>query len=202
MLERGETLMTWRISRTSFQEPQAAVRIADHRKAYLDFEGEIAGGRGRVKIWDAGTYELEEERPDLIRIAISGRQINTRLVLRRAAPSPETPDPLWTVADAATDLRKAVASLLRAEGIEEAPTEDLSALRDELLGQERRILAQANLFARGAPVDWTQAEVDADLMRRIDREKARWQHPWLAKVKQYADRLAELAALLDRQRPS
>lgn len=57
MLEHGEVLATW-----SFEEPparhgQACRLIQDHRKAYLDYEGEVSGDRGRVERWEAGTYE-------------------------------------------------------------------------------------------------------------------------------------------------
>ena len=39
LLEHGETLKTWRLENTSFQFPQAARQIKDHRKTYLDYEG-------------------------------------------------------------------------------------------------------------------------------------------------------------------
>ena len=42
------------------EPPQAGVEIpcealADHRLAYLDYEGPISGGRGSVTRWDRGT---------------------------------------------------------------------------------------------------------------------------------------------------
>ena len=35
----------------------SATRLPDHRKHYLDYEGEISGNRGTVARIDAGTYE-------------------------------------------------------------------------------------------------------------------------------------------------
>lgn len=59
MLEHGEVLATWSFEEPPARDGQACRLIQDHRKAYLDYEGEISGGRGRVERWDAGTYEGE-----------------------------------------------------------------------------------------------------------------------------------------------
>jgi hypothetical protein len=61
MLEVGAVLRTW-----SLPEPPAAGLaiqcrlLADHRSAYLDYEGPISGGRGSVTRWDCGIYNLRE----------------------------------------------------------------------------------------------------------------------------------------------
>lgn len=57
MLEAADALETWALA----EEPSPmssclASRLADHRKAYLDYEGEVSGGRGTVTRWDAGEY--------------------------------------------------------------------------------------------------------------------------------------------------
>lgn len=62
MLEVGGVLRTWRL----VQPPEpgvvvAAELLADHRLAYLDYEGPVSGNRGTVTRWDAGTYEGREE---------------------------------------------------------------------------------------------------------------------------------------------
>jgi hypothetical protein len=44
-------------------------RIADHRAAYLDFEGEIAGGRGRVRRVAEGDLRIEAYGGSLFRAA-------------------------------------------------------------------------------------------------------------------------------------
>ncbi len=202
MLEHGEALRTWRLRSTTFHAPQNAQRLKDHRKDYLDYEGEVSGGRGRVRIWDTGTYLVDEERPDLLRIALAGRQLRTRLNLQRPAAPPDKPEPPWTVVDATLEVRRLAATLLRGQALEEAPTAELDALRSGLLLAEQKILAQVDRYARGGPVDWPVVETDAELSRQIDSQKARWQHPWLSAAKKYADRLTELTRILQQQRPA
>jgi hypothetical protein len=79
MLEQDEALATWQLavppelvaaipngvqgSGRTGQGPIAAEgvparRLADHRKAYLDYEGPVSGDRGEVHIVDSGTYVL------------------------------------------------------------------------------------------------------------------------------------------------
>ena len=60
MLETDSALATWAIppqcpSGTSFTCP--ATRLPDHRKHYLDYEGEISDNRGVVFQINTGTYE-------------------------------------------------------------------------------------------------------------------------------------------------
>jgi hypothetical protein len=63
MLEAGNVLQTWRLlAEPGPQRTVAAERVADHRPAYLDYEGPVSGGRGNVTRWDYGAYEMV--RPD------------------------------------------------------------------------------------------------------------------------------------------
>ncbi len=65
MLETGDRLATWDV--TPVCEPDAlnrlesfrcrAVRLPDHRVAYLDYEGPVSGNRGNVRQLDAGSFE-------------------------------------------------------------------------------------------------------------------------------------------------
>jgi DNA polymerase Ligase (LigD) len=63
MLEAGGALRTWRLARPPEMAGAIidAVALADHRLAYLDYEGPVSGGRGSVKRWDAGHYEHEAD---------------------------------------------------------------------------------------------------------------------------------------------
>ncbi len=64
MLEVEDSLRTWRL----LQEPLlndaekqircVAEPLADHRIAYLDYEGPVSRDRGTVRCWDAGLYLL------------------------------------------------------------------------------------------------------------------------------------------------
>ena len=57
--EPGGELMTWRLPVWPAQGADDAVAIANHRHAYLDYEGEISGGRGRVTRLAAGFCRLQ-----------------------------------------------------------------------------------------------------------------------------------------------
>ena len=69
-LERNGALASWAVPKGVPLEPRQralAVHVEDHPLDYAAFEGEIPKGNygaGTVEIWDRGTYELVEEKPD------------------------------------------------------------------------------------------------------------------------------------------
>ena len=69
-LERDGVLASWAVPKglpLDRGSRHLAVHVEDHPLAYADFEGEIPKGEygaGTVEIWDRGTYELLEEKPD------------------------------------------------------------------------------------------------------------------------------------------
>jgi bifunctional non-homologous end joining protein LigD len=69
-LERDGVLVSWAVPKGVPLEPgqqHLAVHVEDHPLSYASFEGEIPAGNygaGTVEIWDHGTYELLEEKPD------------------------------------------------------------------------------------------------------------------------------------------
>lgn len=201
MLEHGDGLRTWRLVNTAFQSFQIARQIKDHRKSYLDYEGEISGERGRVKIWDTGTYGVDEWKDDRIQVALVGRTVKTRLILTLGPKHPEDADPRWNVGDATQEIRKAAAALLRGASLDDAPNEDLVDLREALAHEEHKILSLVDQYTRGGSIDWSHTDLDPDVRKRIDRERVRWQHPWLAAAKGYADKLGELTEILRQSRP-
>lgn len=64
-LESSDRLMTWRLDVPPEQNPGQIMRIADHRVRYLDYEGEISEGRGRVTIHSRGRFRLDGARLEL-----------------------------------------------------------------------------------------------------------------------------------------
>jgi len=75
-----ERLPTWRLARnpldTSGDIP--AERISDHRRRYLDFEGEIDGHRGFVRRVDHGPAEIERIDADELTVRLDGRRLRGR----------------------------------------------------------------------------------------------------------------------------
>jgi hypothetical protein len=82
MLEYGEALKTWRIPLSPTVTPQTIEQIQDHRKLYLDFEGEISGNRGTVRIWDQGDYQLLQWGMDHMTINFEGKLLSGHFLLQ------------------------------------------------------------------------------------------------------------------------
>ncbi len=106
MLEQAQALATWQLAVppelvAASAEPEAALaqpldtqgiparRLADHRKAYLDYEGPVSGNRGEVHIVDSGTYTLLAADETQWLIEMAGRVLRGRFRLLRRG---ETPD--------------------------------------------------------------------------------------------------------------
>jgi hypothetical protein len=62
-------------------------RLADHRLAYLDYEGPLSGERGNVTRIDGGTFEPIEETPDAWEVNLTGEILAGPLSLRRVSES-------------------------------------------------------------------------------------------------------------------
>lgn len=62
MLERsaGGPLATWRLAHWPPVMGDTPVQIADHRPAYLDYQGPVSGGRGHVKQVAKGTFQVQK----------------------------------------------------------------------------------------------------------------------------------------------
>jgi DNA polymerase Ligase (LigD) len=91
LLEAGAVLRAWRLS----AEPARGVVIdaeplPDHRLLYLEYEGPVSGGRGRVLRWDAGTFAWEADRDGAIDMRLAGARVAGVVNLHRSA------DGRWT----------------------------------------------------------------------------------------------------------
>ena len=63
MIEQADALATWQLALDPLARPDRpipAVRLPDHRKAYLTYEGPVSGGRGEVRRVEEGWCEVTE----------------------------------------------------------------------------------------------------------------------------------------------
>ncbi len=82
-LERDGVLASWAVPKGIPLEPglqHLAVHVEDHPLSYGTFEGEIPKGEygaGTVEIWDTGTYEVLEEKPNGgLTVRLEGRKLD------------------------------------------------------------------------------------------------------------------------------
>ena len=92
MLEKEAALRTWRLTRPPNEPgPIAAEPLADHRLAYLDYEGPVSGNRGTVRRFDRGEYTLLEESDGSIVVDLCGTVLKGMAAIERV-DEPES----WT----------------------------------------------------------------------------------------------------------
>ena len=76
MLEDRGALKTWELAAIPERGlEQAAVPLPDHRLAYLDYEGELSGSRGRVARVEAGEFQTLERSDDRWVARLAGRRL-------------------------------------------------------------------------------------------------------------------------------
>jgi hypothetical protein len=86
MLESGAALRTWRLAAPPGPGADFSAALSfDHRRLYLDYEGPVSGGRGRVVRWDGGTFTWGEEGEDRLVVRLSGGRLRGTLRLDRVA---------------------------------------------------------------------------------------------------------------------
>ena len=61
----GSQLQTWRLMQWPVTDAQEAVRIRDHRSAFLTYQGDLTSDRGRVMRIDEGTCAAESSARQL-----------------------------------------------------------------------------------------------------------------------------------------
>ena len=85
LLEDAGTLLTWALAEPpATGRPIAAEALANHRTAYLDYEGPVSGHRGTVTRWDAGTFQWRRRSDREIAVNLSGHVLCGEAVLTRA----------------------------------------------------------------------------------------------------------------------
>jgi len=97
MLQCGGALATWRLpADPGALEPGGEIpaeRLADHRQAYLTYEGPVSRGRGRVRRVHRGTCRLVRAQAARWSFGLSAETCRGRFELRRSADDPER----WTL---------------------------------------------------------------------------------------------------------
>ena len=92
MIEQADALATWQLSLNPLahrDQPIPATQIADHRKAYLEYEGPISRDRGDVTRIERGTCDiLKTDKVSWI-IRLQGQQLTGAFELP-TAQSPGT----------------------------------------------------------------------------------------------------------------
>ncbi len=84
MLEWGPALRTWALAcEPAYGMTCDAEQLADHRLAYLDYEGPVSGNRGHVTRWDAGQYEIVSRAEDFLNLTLQGPILPCRLSLKK-----------------------------------------------------------------------------------------------------------------------
>ncbi len=86
MLEQDESLATWRVYHDLLEvgkEEWKLLRIGDHRPAYLDYEGEVSGGRGEVRRVCSGSYALRDKNSQAWAIRLTSAALAGEFELRR-----------------------------------------------------------------------------------------------------------------------
>jgi|TARA_Y100000034_G_scaffold73497_1_gene88439 DNA ligase D-like protein (predicted 3'-phosphoesterase) len=85
-LEIKGVLKSWAIPKQPPRKKgikRLAIAVEDHSLNYAKFEGKIIEGygKGTVKIWDKGTYKLEDKKKDKIVFYLNGKKLNGKYVL-------------------------------------------------------------------------------------------------------------------------
>ena len=93
MLPHGAALATWQLpadpAGLAAGEELGAVRLADHRPAYLTYEGPVSRGRGTVQRTDRGTCRFVRAADDAWEFFLNGRRCHGRFQLRPIGDEPD-----------------------------------------------------------------------------------------------------------------
>ena len=84
MLEWEDVLRTWALN--AEPEPNRMIdaeQLADHRLAYLQYQGPVSKNRGTVRQWDTGTYTVHSHDESGLCVHVEGHELRGEVTLRR-----------------------------------------------------------------------------------------------------------------------
>ena len=88
LVEQAGVLRSWRLLESPVRWLLAASpivlsaeSIAEHRLAYLDYEGPVSRERGSVQRWDGGNVDWLEDSAGKIRLKLAGTRLHGELTL-------------------------------------------------------------------------------------------------------------------------
>ncbi len=79
MLESGDVLETYSLEKHPsdiYSGPIKAVKIYDHHKKYLIYEGPVQNNTGKVRIVDSGKYTVTNQKTGVISLEFNGEILN------------------------------------------------------------------------------------------------------------------------------
>ena len=96
MLEDGDGLRTWAIERdVDMDQSETAVELSRHRLEYLNYEGELSGGRGTVNRIVSGKYTVVDSQSGKLCIQIDEGPLAGELNFVRLEDQQD--GQLWTI---------------------------------------------------------------------------------------------------------
>ena len=84
MVDTGELLATWKCPRppeTAAESDLSCIRLKDHRRQYLDYEGAVSGDRGEVRRHDQGACVVHRQAPQGWELTFHGHCLVGRFAL-------------------------------------------------------------------------------------------------------------------------
>ncbi len=88
MIDNGESLDTWQIDEGKFPllisgKTVTARLLEPHRRVFLDYEGPVSEGRGRVERYDRGEYILLLREKNLLSLMLKGESLIGNMEIRK-----------------------------------------------------------------------------------------------------------------------
>jgi hypothetical protein len=90
MIDQGNTLATWSFPshpKNGSPFPLEGKKIQDHRSQYLEYEGPISKGRGRIEKVDQGPLQILQSSPKNWILEFQGHDLSGIYVLERQKDS-------------------------------------------------------------------------------------------------------------------